>query len=459
MTKRAKVIIPIVVTVIIISIISAMLLLRSKEAAKLYITDNAGNTLAVLSDETKYENDGYKAYVDAVLPEAAKIVADIKKIDVSDAENVLKTKGYSIQTVFDRQTFEACENAYVLSVLEDVPFAAAVTDMEGKLLCAYSQSAQNEYVNYAIKNTAPYSALKPLSVYAPAIENNIFSWSTMLEDSPIKKVQSENGILVDWPANADGKYTNKNVSLCDGIKLSLNTIAVRALLNLGVDQSMQFLRSNFDIDLTREENVISIVGEDEVLANFALGYLYEGVSPIDMAGYYQIFANGGKYIKPYTVEKITDSKGRVIYEHISGEAKQVISEETAYIMNTLLQNTLSVGGTAEKAKYEDVLIGGKTGTGSDYVGNWFVGFTPEYSCAVWHGEDRAHHNTCAEIFSTLVSNLNIDKHKTFPENSNVKQIPFCADSGKKLTMNCEKMGMGYYKSSFVLEKCDAHTSK
>ena len=99
-------------------------------------------------------------------------------------------------------------------------------------------------------------------------------------------------------------------------------------------------------------------------------------------------------------------------------------------------------------------IGGKTGTGSGHVGNWFVGFTPEYSCSIWHG--KSNENRCAELFPALMADLEHDASKTFPECTSVVQQPYCVDSGKRLTMQCSRMEMGYYPASYSLEKCDMH---
>ena len=73
--------------------------------------------------------------------------------------------------------------------------------------------------------------------------------------------------------------------------------------------------------------------------NIAAGYIQEGVSPVDMAGYYQIFANGGVYVKPETIIKICDSTGNVLY-HADAVKEQVVKSETADIMNRLLRTSL-----------------------------------------------------------------------------------------------------------------------
>ena len=148
-----------------------------------------------------------------------------------------------------------------------------------------------------------------------------------------------------------------------------------------------------------EETIISQYGEEEVLGNLGMGYLREGVSPVDMAGYYQIFANGGKYYKPTAIYEIKDNSGKSIYKR-NVSINQVIEKSTADIMNLLLQEVVSENGTGKDAMIDGLAVGGKTGTGEK--GNWFVGFTPEYTCAVWHSTQLEKNYGC-KIFSKILN--------------------------------------------------------
>ena len=439
MKNKNKVIILFSLIIIVAIIIIALVFNRndSKEN-NLTILDNNGEVIATLQN---FENNGeYSDYIDVVMAEVKEILGD-------------ELNGnYFIETAFDKIAYDSCNNAYERIKIQNTPFASVVTSLDGRILCVVSHG--NENINYAIQKTQPYSAFKPLSVYAPALEKGTASWASVYLDSPVKKVLSNSGEYVDWPANGTGKYTDTNVSISEGIKLSLNTTAVKCLMEMGVSESVDFLSENFGIDVEYEKETMALKGEEEILHNIGMGYLTAGVSPIDMAGYYQIFATGGYYIEPYSVLKITDESQKILYE-VNPEKKQIVSSETAYIMNLLLQNTLTPGGTAEKAQYEDLLIGGKTGTGDGRVGNWFVGFTPEYCCSVWHGENSS--NVCAETFSYLISGIEHDKSKEFPKCSTVTMKVFCEESGGKLTMNCDSMGTGYFPMNYVLKECNMHS--
>lgn len=402
-------------------------------------------------DKEELENESHRAYLEIVLEEASKVISEIEACDTEEAEKRLLQNQYSIYTAFDKEVYGALEEVRMTE--ENVSIGCAVTDLKGNLLAVYSAGDfENEYSNYAALKTAPYSSFKPLSVYAPAIERGVVTWSTMYQDEPIKQIENEDGSLRDWPANATGIYSNEGVSVHTAIKESLNTIAVRCLQEYGVQNSLQYLKEKFGLSLEFEESRVSVLGEEESIGNIALGYLQDGVSPVDMAGYYQAFANGGMYTAPKTIRKMCDAEGKVIYER-NDESEQIMSTQTAFIMNQLLQNVVELGGTGEKARCENVLVGGKTGTGDK--GNWFVGFTPQYSCAIWHGIE-VKTNSTAEIFSKVVSQLEHDEALGFPETKGVQEAVFCAESGMLISDKCRKIDMGYYSLDAELPICDKH---
>lgn len=453
---RNKIVAVIACSLCVALIVVLAIALRSEKSKPLTVLDGNGDILATVSDLSlnnfEMKNEAQKAYIEIALKEAVEIIAKEKNCSEEKSEKMLGEDGYVIYTAFDAKAFEACNEAYKAFNDSDTPFSTVVMTNEGQLLSAFCSSQGSE--NYVIEKTQPYSAFKPLSVYAPALEKGLIDWSSQYEDSPVKKVQSDSGEYVDWPVNGTGKYTYGNISVCEGVKLSLNTTAVRCLTDLGVINSIKFLSENFGIDCSNEERIVAMRGEEEVLANIGLGYLTAGVSPLKLTGCYTIFANGGKYEEPYAILKIENQKDGIVFEHKSNE-KQVISEETAYIMNKLLQNTLSEGGTAEKAKVDGVKIGGKTGTGSELLGNWFVGFTPEYCYSVWHGQREK--NVCAEVSSFLISGLEHNASENFPACPKVTELPYCTESGDRLTFNCKYMETGFYSAKKLPQKCKMHS--
>ena len=401
----------------------------------------------------KLSKSKHFAYIDTVISEASEIICEIEGCEAEKGKEQLFSGEYSIYTAFDEAVYDSMEAACT-EYEGHCSFGCAVTTYDGVLLATYSlNEKEGDSTNYSVQKTAPYSAFKPLSVYAPALENGIINWSSTFEDSPYKQRETSTGVFEDWPQNATGTYSYENTTIYDALKVSVNTVAVKALSELGVEKSLDFLKESFDLTLSYEEDKMNELGEEEIIGNVALGYLVEGVSPVDMAGYYTIFANGGEYSKPRSVLEIRDREGNSVYTDAT-EAKRVISEETAYIMNELLSGVVSLGGTGERAYVDGVSVVGKTGTGTDYSGNWFVGVTPEYSCAVWHSE-FGEKNCCPELFSRIISGLEVSP-KTFIRDVDVQKLVYCKESGKLLSDKCRSVELGYYGPDNIPEQCDIH---
>lgn len=442
----------IAICLVIIITLLWLIPLSGCSSGKLSVIDKYGKAVAELRQLEISDDVPYKPYLEFVVEEAIDVIANINNCSFDNAKKILLKNDLIIETCFDTKIYEAIKKSYVNSDLDNTPFGCAVTDLNGGLCAVYSYDS-NKSTNYANTTLSPYSTLKPLSVYAPAIENNIANWSTIYEDSPYKQIKDEDGNFVDWPENATGVYSNENTTVCQAIKDSLNTISVKCLDDYGVMNSIDFLRKKLNINLNFEYSK-AIVDENEVIGNLAMGYLYEGISPTDMAGYYQIFANGGEYREPKSIISITDKSGNILYEH-NDKPKRIISTSTAYIMNKLLQETVKPGGTGENAKIHDVDVGGKTGTGTANDCHWFVGFVPQYSCSVWHG-GSSNINYSPEIFKDIMSQVNLDKSIEFPFCTDVCQSIYCCESGLLCTENCRRIDMGYYFADDDVDVCKIH---
>lgn len=419
----------------------------SKGEASVFTAD--GKNLAAYGEMP--DDKALSSFLDVAETQSSDILKGLLNCSKETAKKQLKSGGYRIETTFDAEISEQVESA----LLENggCKTAAAVTDNAGKILACYSSESET---NLALTPTRPCSSFKPLSVYAPAIENNKAVWSSVKPDTAVKQVLDSSGNLYDWPPNANNRYTNENINLSRAIKESCNTVAVKWLLELGVGNSMDFLTRKLGIKLDREQQVSALKGDNEILANLGLGYLYDGVSPIDMAGYYQIFADGGLYAKPYAVTAISDKNGKVIYS-ADISSNRVIKEETAFIMNKLLQTPVTKGGTAESAAIDGIKVGGKTGTSSDGADNWFVGFTPDLTCAVWHGPSDGEKtaNKAPKLFFNIVSGIKSER-KEFPACNNVLQKVYCKESGMLLSNKCTQMETGYFSSENTPGKCNIH---
>lgn len=417
------------------------------------VYDSAGEQLICLKETPELYDSEYWVYLELAVAEASQILAQQEKCSTHEAMEMMKTQGYAIHTAFDANAFSALQYLTV-HWGSTCDLAGAVTDLNGALVAAHSHNVDGKQINYAQERRSPYSSFKALSVYTPAIERGVANWTTTYQDTPYKQLADETGTLQDWPANATGVYSGESVTVYEALRTSLNTAAVRCLTDVGVAESMQFLQESFGIPLKEEQFVIENLGPEEVIGNIALGYLETGITPVEMAGYYQIFGNGGLYESPKTVNKIVDADGVAQYTR-EAAPKQVISPAAADTMNKLLQGVVKPGGTGQKGYVSDVAVAGKTGTGDDYADNWFVGVTPGYSLALWHGQSDT--NQAEEMFAMAVNKLYSqlpDANRKFVTHQNLYQIAYCVHSGKAFSLNCAQIDKGYFATKDALPVCD-----
>ncbi len=225
------------------------------------------------------------------------------------------------------------------------------------------RSYQKSQFNRAtVAKRQPGSAFKAF-VYLAAMENG-YQPQSMEVDEPIT--------VGGWsPENYKHKYLGP-VSLQQAYAQSLNTVAVKLTSALSPVTV---------IDAAKRMGITSPLGKD---ASIALGT--SGVSVLEMATAFTPFANGGQSIEPYIVKRVLTRDGKVIYERAGDGLAQVIDDNILGEMNAMMREVIN-SGTATKAKFTDMDMGGKTGTSQDYRDAWFVGYTPYYTTAVWMGND------------------------------------------------------------------------
>ena len=453
-SKRLIIIVFFVVTVLIFTVIVFFVPKQFVDIG-LVITDKDDNSIIepVLNanDDIYTENIDFYSYIDIVVAEATRIVSGLKKISEDEAYEWLIKNGCVVKTAFDQTVIPKIYKAYITSEASGNDFGFVMTNLCGQVICSYSSSIEE---NFAVKLTQPYSSIKPLSVYAPAIESGRITYSTLFKDLPFKNISGENGEVIEWPQNGNGYFTGKDTSVVDAIRYSLNTVAVNCIIE-DIPEAFDFLQNSLGVNLQYEAEKMELFGSEEVLSHIALGYLIEGVSPLDMAGYYSIFATGGKYVKPYSVTCIKTSDGREVYTAMPDKI-EIISEETAYIMNRLLAAPLEKDGTAYRAAQENVSVIGKTGTGDNYTGCLFTCLTPEYAFSFWHNGEKIRKNVTPDIFNMLASQIQFDETKKFYECDGVKELQYCVESGNIATPKCPKVKPGFYSVASMPEKCFIH---
>ncbi|HWS29886.1 MAG TPA: PBP1A family penicillin-binding protein [Clostridia bacterium] len=331
--------------------------------------DKARAEVAVIvRDPTVTEKRGY--YVDQALSDAAKLLnADF---------DTLLTGGYRVYTALDTDLQTHCESIFADSEMfptEDCEGALVLQQADTGFVIALvggrgsnSSMAFNRAV--AIRRQ-PGSVIKPVIVYAPALEEHGFTAASMLLDERT----DFNGYS---PSNFGDKYYGW-VTLREAVKRSLNVPAVKVLYEIGVNSGKELA----------EACGIRFVEEDTSLT-LALGGFTYGVSPWQIAGAYSCFASGGVFNSPTLIKKITDAKGNVLYEYVP-EQKRIISEQNNYILTSMLESAISEG-TGHRLGELSIPLAGKTGTVGDENGNrdaWMAAYNPEYTAVVWMGYDSS----------------------------------------------------------------------
>lgn len=316
----------------------------------------------------------YGWYVDEALRSAANLLE-------LTADEVIRS-GFSIYTAYQPRLQSIADEIYADAAFfpgnasdgTPIQSAMAVLDTQTGAICA--MVGGRDYLTRRGLNRAtqmrrqPGSALKPLCVYGPALELGYTTASVLLDEKT-----SFNGYT---PQNAGDRYYGR-VTMRTAIRNSLNTTAVRLLEEIGIDTAIRYL-NRFGIPTMDSDRNLSL----------ALGSMTYGVTPVELAAAYVPYANGGVYHEPYCIEKIVNQHGETIYEHRQASGKQVISEQNAYLMTSLLQSVVS-NGTGTRMLSADTPVAGKTGTVSMRGGNrdiWMAAYNPDISVAVWMGFDQ-----------------------------------------------------------------------
>ena len=194
-------------------------------------------------------------------------------------------------------------------------------------------------------------------------------------------------MLNDTPTTFAGGYAPRNsgnsyhgfVTVREALKWSMNVAAVQMLSRIGVPAARDYLQK-VGIPLADADRGLSL----------ALGSLTYGVSPVQLAAAYAAFGNGGVYYEPYFIRSIQDAQGNVIYAH-TRKGTRVLSEVTAYLMNSLLQS-VTASGTGAKLSGAGTPVAGKTGTVNMTGGGnrdiWMAAYNRQISTAFWMGFDK-----------------------------------------------------------------------
>ena len=226
----------------------------------------------------------------------------------------------------------------------------------------------------------PGSTFKPF-VYAAGLERGITP-ETHISDQPFVLTAKQTGSAPWHPKNYGGRYTESQ-TMRRGLYQSRNMISIRVLEAVGADFASDYI-TRFGFDIRRQP-------QKSAYLTMALGA--GSVTPLQMAGAYAVFANGGYRVNPYIIDYVLDPEGNEIMrtqpQKADDESNRVLDERTAYLMNNLLHG-VATSGTA--ARTSSTLgrkdLHGKTGTTNQSFDAWYAGYTPDLVGIAWMGYDQ-----------------------------------------------------------------------
>ena len=401
-------------------------------------------------------------YMEAMLNDIVNDLCKKYNIGKSAAENILLTGGLKIYSAMDQNTQNIAEDVIkdtsIMPSDKDLEIGYIMMGLDGRILatlgCRERKTGNLWYDRANFAKRQPGSTIKPISVYAPAIDSGAYNYSSLIVDEPLQIDADGSGELRSWPNNWYKGYKGK-VTLQWALEKSANAPAAQVLNSISTQKSYEFLTQKLHFSSLDSSDATS-------LAALATGGTYVGVTVREMTAAFQIFGNGGHYCKPYSYFYVTDRYDKVILDNRYNISSQAINSQTATIMNRLLRNVI-VGkeGTGRGANIGGWNIIGKTGTTNDDHDSWFVGLSPYAVSGVWVGYDnpkRIHETSSAvRIWKNIMSRyLNGKPQKDFDYDPQVVEATYCKSTGELANSLCPDTAVGYYANNGLPSGCSVH---
>lgn len=437
------------------------------EAAKaepLNFTDTSGDASELVKTDGIEINNWF---VEQLIKDVTTDLAQAKSISYEAAQRLVNNSGYQIYCTMDPDIQKIAEDVYAdlsnlnvhsakghqlqsgITIMD--PYTGNIVGMVG----AMGPKTQNLVDNYAVQKHQVGSSIKPLTVYSAALDAGAVTPATTFDNYPVELMNNS-----PWPKNSPNTYTGWTM-IGEGVRRSINTIAVQTVEALGVVDSYAY---------ATEKLGLSLVPEDMAVSPLAMGGLTYGLSTVEMAAAFSAFANSGVYNSPKMYTEVRDSNGETVLKN-EGETHVAMKETTAYFMNQMLTSVVNAG-TGTSAKFSGMTIAGKTGTTDNSKTRYFVGYTPYYCAAVWTGYPKTNEkisasgNPAITMWKPVMQKIHEHlENKSFAKPaSGLEQVTVCADSGLRCTDACRSDIRGSRAVQVTVaagtaptENCNLHT--
>ena len=360
-------------------------------------------------EDEQYQEPVNSYYVDTVIEDVVNDLMDEKGISKDIAQNLLYNGGLQIYSCLDTKAQGIIDNIYkdpanfptVKSpageslqsavVLLD-PYTGEIKALSGGV----GEKTGNLIFNRAVDaQRPPGSAIKPISIYGPAVDQGLISPSTLVDDNPDLHLKGTSW----YPRNANGGNSGV-ITIQQALTNSINTVSAQILDKLTPPVAYDYLKDHLGF--------VSLTESDRDYAPLALGQLTNGATVREMAQAYDAFANDGVFTYARTYTRITDSNGNTVLDN-PAKTNVAFKANTAWTITYML-NIAATYGTGSESYFGTMPHAGKTGSSSDYCDRWFVGYTPYYVAAVWTGYDTPSRlyvsgNPSAQIWKKIMQPL------------------------------------------------------
>ena len=411
-------------------------------------------------NEGEISMNSYSYHTEAVINQILDQLVEEKGMDRKYAERYLYGGGFKIYSTQDVSIQKKIEEEYGKSkwIVQSSKYAGETTQSAmviidqttGNVLGTVGGLGEKTAfgLNRAMSPRQPGSAIKPIAIVAPALEEGLITAASVIDDTPVNF----------------GGYTPHNVysgyrglsNIRYFMRVSQNIPAVKLLKELTPETSIKYLEN---------QGVTSIDKSGDKNLALALGGMTHGISTLEMAAAYATIANDGVYIEPTFYTKMEDVAGNIVLQP-KQETKRVYSEENAYIMKEILTEPVKSGTTTATA-ISGMDVSSKSGTTNDRYDVWCCGFTPYYTAATWYGYDKNESvtsGTATRIWGAVMSEVHKGlERKRYKQPSNVVTASVCQDSGLLATDVCtdDQRGSRVYTEYFVkgtvpTETCSCH---
>ena len=418
-----------------------------------YITESQYNAavkeelhLRNTSGSSKSESSTYYSYfVDQVIRDVVNDLCDKTGYAYDVVYKMVLTGGYQIYCTMNPDVQEQVDKVY--QDLSNVPSTASsqqlqsgiviVDNKTGDVVALAGGVGEKEgsltYSRATMSLLSPGSTIKPVAVYAPAIELGMITPASVYDDTPYSFTDT-----ASWPKNSDSTYRGL-MSINDAMCYSINTIPVKLVAEMTPEYCYTFAKDKMGLS-TLVSDYVNSKGEtlsDVALAPLALGGLTNGVTIRAMTAAYATFANEGVYRQARTYTKVLDAGGKNVVLDNTQSSHVAMKDMTAWYITDMLKSTVEKG-TGTAAQLENMTVAGKTGTTSRDFDRWFAGYTPYYTGVVWCGYNDPEEIVLTDsdtnpsivmwqkVMRLVHQNL---KDKSFKQPANLVEVTVCRDSG------------------------------